>query len=114
MTMATETPKGAATTNVARRMVPMAPRVVRLGKYKKKHIKKMKRGHGKLAEDLQQMAANEAAKRGTSESGKPYQPLVIVYEEKESKKKRRKRRKKSRGGFLGMSRKQLRRAGLGG
>jgi hypothetical protein len=68
----------------------LAPLVIDLGKVKKRQIKRLERGQGRLAAEVQE--AVEAARAGLGEEavGKELVPVVVLY---------RKKRKKRRGWF---------------
>jgi len=82
-----------ATTTGSSAGATIAPIVLDLGKKKKKLIKELKRGEGKLMEDVAQAVEEVRANLGTHASGKDLIPVVIVYE----------RKRRARGGLLPFS-----------
>lgn len=52
---------------------------VKLGRVKKSQVKKLKNGHGKLMDEVQQIVDNELAKLPAAPQGKSYQPVVILF-----------------------------------
>jgi hypothetical protein len=68
-----------------------APIIMEIGKAKKKDIKNVSRGQGKIMGDLQDAMSEVTAQLGDQADGKQLVPVVLVY-----KKKRRGRRKGGR------------------
>ena len=68
----------------------MAPIVVDLGKVKRKAVKRLKRGRGKLIDEAYQVMAEVEANLGDEATNKELLPVIILYEKK-PKKRRRKR-----------------------
>jgi len=68
----------------------LTPIVLDLGKQKKKLIKELKRGEGKLMDDVHQAVEAVRSSLGAELAGKALVPVVICYERKPSR----------RGGFL--------------
>lgn len=60
----------------------VAPVVVDLGKTKASRIKDLKRGGGKLVEEVQYAANQVMASFGDSAKGKVFVPIVLVYKKK--------------------------------
>ena len=85
-TLALDVPRSAAGAAIA-------PIVLDLGKKKKKLIKALKRGEGKLMEDVAQAVEEVRSNLGGHAVGKDLIPVVIVYE----------RKRRSRGGLLPFS-----------
>jgi hypothetical protein len=67
------------------------PIVVDLGKTKRGKIKELKRGGGKLADEVRDVVARVRDDLGATAEGKQLIPIVIIYKRK-SKKRRRRRR----------------------
>ena len=79
---------------------------VKLGRVKKSDIKKLKNGHGKLVDEVVQIAHSEIAKLPPAPQGKSYQPVVILFQ----RKKGASRKVKVMGATL--DRKKLKRSGI--
>lgn len=62
------------------------PIVIDLGKVKKKKIRQLKRGCGRLTEEVQRVVAEVGASLGEAADGKLLVPLVVVYQQKRKKK----------------------------
>jgi hypothetical protein len=75
-----------------------APIILEVGKTKKRNIRDMERGQGKILADLQEAMVEVTATLGADAEGKQLVPVVLVYRRKG--KKRRKRRGGRGGGFL--------------
>lgn len=71
-----------------------SPVVVNLGKVRKKRIRQLKKGRGKLMNDVGDAVAEIVDGLGDELKGKEVVPVVIVYREK--------RKKRRRGGLLPM------------
>jgi hypothetical protein len=67
-----------------------APIILEVGKTKKRNIRDMERGQGKILADLQEAMVEVTATLGADAEGKQLVPVVLVYRRKA--KKRRKRR----------------------
>ena len=65
------------------------PSTIKLGRVKKSQIKKLKNGHGKLMEEVIQIAQGEIAKLPDPGEGKSYQPVIILYHRKPKSNKRK-------------------------
>jgi hypothetical protein len=97
-------------------------RVVNLGKNKKRHVRKFKKGRGPLMTEVHQEVQNQRAfhQPAPGEEDKPVQHLVLVYKVKESKKSKKKRKRKKRNkkmvNFMGLkvNRKSLKQGGMFG
>lgn len=59
------------------------PIVIDLGKVKKKRVKALKRGEGKLVSEVQQAVEQVRARLGASAAGKEIVPVVVVYRQKD-------------------------------
>jgi hypothetical protein len=71
-----------------------APIIMEIGKTKKKQIRDMTRGEGKIMGDLQDAVAEVTAQLGDQAEGAQLVPVVLVY--------RKKRKRKRRGGGVGL------------
>lgn len=71
-----------------------APIILDIGKARKKNIRDMKRGQGKIMADLQDAMAEVTLSLGDQADGKQLVPVVLLY-----RKKTRSRRKKGGGIF---------------
>lgn len=65
------------------------PIVVELGKTKRSRIKDLKRGRGKLVDEVQDVMTRVRDDLGPSADGKHLIPIVIVYKRKTKKRRRR-------------------------
>lgn len=65
------------------------PVIVDLGKVKRKAAKRLKRGRGKLVDEIDQVIAEVKANLGEEAAGKELLPVIILYEKKRKKNKRR-------------------------
>jgi hypothetical protein len=65
------------------------PIVVDLGKTKRSRIKDLKRGRGKLVDEVQDVMTRVRDDLGSSADGKQLIPIVIVYKRKTKKRRRR-------------------------
>lgn len=83
----------AVMTPVSPPVTSISPIVVDLGKRRRKLIRQLKRGQGKLMNDVAQVMDEVRANLGPEAEGKELVPVVIVYQ--------RKRRRKA-GGLLPM------------
>lgn len=68
-----------------------APVVVDLGKTKRSRIKALKRGRGRLMEEVAEVVEDVRGEMGAAADGKHFIPIVLVY--------KRKTRRKGRGLF---------------
>lgn len=66
-----------------------SPVVVNLGKVRKKRIRQLKKGRGKLMNDVGDAVAEVVDGLGEDLKGKEVVPVVIVYREKRKKRRRR-------------------------
>ena len=67
----------------------VTPVVVDLGKVRRKHVKRLKRGSGKLAEEVLDVMDEVIDMLGDDLGGSTLVPIVMVYERKRKKSKRR-------------------------
>ena len=67
----------------------VTPVVVDLGKVKRKHVKRLKRGEGKLADEVLDVLDEVNDELGDELEGTTLVPVVMVYERKRKKSKRR-------------------------
>lgn len=65
------------------------PVVVNLGKVRKKRVKQLKKGRGKLMAEVTDAVAEVVDGLGEDIRGKEVVPVVIVYREKRKKRRRR-------------------------
>lgn len=65
------------------------PIVVDLGKTRRRRIKDLKRGRGKLVDEVQDVMTRVRDDLGPSADGKQLIPIVIVYKRKTKKRRRR-------------------------
>ncbi len=63
----------------------VTPIVVDLGKTKRKHVKRLKRGEGRLMEEVIDVMDEIVEALGEEVDGKTLVPIVIVYKEKGKK-----------------------------
>ncbi|HEV7670977.1 MAG TPA: hypothetical protein VGS22_20865 [Thermoanaerobaculia bacterium] len=61
------------------------PIVIDLGKVRKKKIRELKRGRGRLTEEVQRVVAEVGASLGEAADGKLLVPLIVVYRQKRKK-----------------------------
>lgn len=71
-----------------------APVIVDLGKAKRKNIKQLRQGRGKLLGDVEDAMREVTVSLGEQADGKQLVPVVLVY------RKKAKRRRRKGGGFL--------------
>lgn len=64
-----------------------APIVIDFGKVRRKQIKELKRGSGKLADEVRQVATEVSERLGAEAEGKEIVPVVVVYRRKRKKRK---------------------------
>lgn len=88
--------KTAAASSATIQQPQVTAHLVKMGKTKQKHLKKLKNGHGKLASEIEQIVAQKMATLPPPPEGKTYQPVVVAYHEVLSKKEKKKRKKKAR------------------
>lgn len=67
----------------------VTPVVVDLGKVRRKHVKRLKRGEGKLAEEVLDVVDEVVEELGDELEGATLVPIVMVYERKRKKSRRR-------------------------
>lgn len=60
----------------------VTPIIVDLGKTKRKHIKRLKRGHGRLMEEVVDVMDEIVEALAEEVDGKTLVPVIIVYEKK--------------------------------
>jgi len=68
---------------------PVTPIVVDLGKTRRSRIKDLKRGRGKLMDEVQDVMTRVREDLGPTADGKQLIPIVIVYKRKAKKRRRR-------------------------
>lgn len=73
------------TTTTQERILP--PLVIDLGKTRRKRIKRLKRGRGKLAREVQQVVAEVSASLGDEAHDKEIIPVVVIYRRKRKKRR---------------------------
>jgi len=61
------------------------PVIIGMGKTKKKHIKRLKKGKGRLMDEVVDVLDEVAEELGDELDGKVLVPIVIVYKEKKKK-----------------------------
>ncbi|MCB0840931.1 MAG: hypothetical protein KDE26_29465 [Bacteroidetes bacterium] len=64
----------------------ISPKVIRLGRVTKNKLKKFKNGHGKMANEFDQIL-DRVRSQYANEDGQEVHPVVVFYREKERKKK---------------------------
>ena len=62
-----------------------APIILSLGKQKKKNIKRLKRGKGKLMDDIADVVEQVHDQLGTDTENKILVPIVVIYREKQKR-----------------------------
>ena len=67
----------------------ITPVVVDLGKVRRKHVKRLKRGEGKLADEIVDVMDEVVETLGDELADATLVPLVMIYERKPKKSKRR-------------------------
>ncbi|HEX2832506.1 MAG TPA: hypothetical protein VHW00_05805 [Thermoanaerobaculia bacterium] len=65
-----------------------APIIMEIGKTKKKDIRDVARGQGKIMSDLQEAMAEVTSELGEQADGKQLVPVVLVYKKKKRSKRR--------------------------
>ncbi len=63
------------------------PIIIDLGKVKKKAIKDLRRGHGKLLHEVNEAVEQVKSGLGADAEGKEFVPVVIMYKKKDKKPK---------------------------
>ena len=66
-----------------------APIIIDLGKHKKKKIKRLKRGRGKLMREVEYVVEEVQRDLGEEAAGKDFIPIVMIYRRKRRKRKKR-------------------------
>ncbi len=66
----------------------VTPVVVDLGKVKRKHVKALKRGEGKLADEVLEVLDEVVEELGDELEGATLVPVVMIYERKPKQKRR--------------------------
>lgn len=66
-----------------------APIILEVGKTKKRNIRDMERGQGKIMADLQEAMVEVTATLGADADAKQLVPVVLVYRRKGKKRKKR-------------------------
>ncbi len=61
------------------------PVVIDLGKVRRKRIKQLKRGRGRLVDEVREVAAEATERLGAGAEGKQIIPIVVVYRRKPRK-----------------------------
>ena len=64
------------------------PVIIGMGKTKKKHIKRLKKGKGRLMDEVVDVLDEVAEELGDDLDGKVMVPIIIVYKEKKKKRSR--------------------------
>lgn len=72
-------------------MTVSAPIILDMGKTKRRRVRQLKRGRGRLLDDVQDAVQQVSAEMGEQANGKQLVPVVLIY---------RKKRKRGRGGNL--------------
>lgn len=67
----------------------VTPVVVDLGKVRRKHVKRLKRGEGRLADEVMDVLDEVMAELGEEVDGASLVPIVMIYERKPKKSRRR-------------------------
>lgn len=89
--MSIDEPAGGATATAEEETVGpevVTPVVVDLGKVKRKHVKRLKRGEGKLADEVLDVLDEVVAELGDELEGATLVPVVMVYERKPKQRRR--------------------------
>lgn len=66
----------------------VAPIILTLGKKKKRAVKDLKRGRGRLMDEVEQTLAEVRAGLGAEAHGKDLVPVVMIYRQKQKRKRR--------------------------
>ena len=64
------------------------PIIVNVGKKRRKAIKSLERGEGKLMDEVSQVISEVRSSLGASEEGKELVPIVIIYQKKTRRRRR--------------------------
>lgn len=67
----------------------ITPIIIDLGKEKRKRIKNLKRGRGKLMVEVARVINETRMTLGSAANGKEFIPVVLIYKAKRRKRKRR-------------------------
>jgi hypothetical protein len=66
----------------------LSPVVIELGKKRRKPLKELARGRGKLVDDVNQVVERVRAELGDQARGKEFVPVVVVFQKKSRKRQR--------------------------
>ena len=66
----------------------LSPIILRVGKKKKRAVKDLKRGRGRLMDEVEQTLADVRAGLGAAVNGKDFVPVILIYREKPKRKRR--------------------------
>jgi hypothetical protein len=66
-------------------MEETTPIVVDLGKAKRKHLKELKRGEGRLAAEVKETIEHVRQELGPEVAGKVLLPVIVIYEKKQKR-----------------------------
>ena len=69
-------------------LMVVTPIVVDLGKIRRKHVKRLKRGEGRLVEEVLDVLDEVVEELGDDLEGSSLVPMVMIYERKPKKRKR--------------------------
>jgi len=67
----------------------VTPVIVDLGKVRRKHVKRLKRGEGRLADEVMDVLDEVIAELAEDVDGASLVPIVMIYERKPKKSRRR-------------------------
>ena len=67
----------------------ISPIIVDLGKKRRKTVRSLKRGSGKLLTEVNQAVDEIRTQLGSESEGKELVPVVLIYQRKQKKRKRR-------------------------
>ena len=67
----------------------VTPVIVDLGKVRRKHVKRLKRGEGRLADEVMDVLDEVIAELAEEVDGASLVPIVMIYERKPKKSRRR-------------------------
>lgn len=87
--MSTDTVAEGTADSIAAEPDVITPVVVDLGKVGRKQIKRLKRGEGKLADEVLDVMDEVVATLGSDLEGATLVPLVMIYQRKRKKSRRR-------------------------
>jgi hypothetical protein len=76
-----------AATTATTSATPVVPIVIDLGKEKKKRIKNLKRGRGRLMAEVAAVIEEVRGSLGAEASGQQLVPVVLIYKQKRKRKK---------------------------